>query len=100
MGVRTVSSEPVRLRPADPHGVAPLFLECVKAIAPEAALDTLDPELRLRDQFTFDSVDFLDLALALEKALGIRIPEEDYPHLSTLHGAVAYLSAMIEARRS
>jgi len=79
----------------EPQRIEAIFLARLKAIAPEASLDTMQPELRLRDQCTFDSVDFLDLAMALEKELGIAIPEEDYPHLSTLKGAVAYLSGRI-----
>lgn len=62
-------------------------------IAPEADIRTLDPAASFRDQFEIDSVDFLNLVLALEKKLGTRIPEIDYPKLSSLSGCVAYLTA-------
>ncbi len=79
----------------NPERIEAIFLARLKAIAPEVSLETLQSEVRLRDQCTFDSVDFLDLAMALEKELGIAIPEGDYPHLSTLKGAVAYLTGRI-----
>jgi acyl carrier protein len=60
-------------------------------IAPEADLDYLDPHVSYRDQFAFDSVDYLQFVLALEEALHLTIPEADYPQLSTLHSCVVYL---------
>lgn len=60
-------------------------------IAPETDLSVLDPASRFRDQFDFDSVDFLNLALALQEDLGIAIPENEYPRLATLDSCVAYL---------
>ena len=61
-------------------------------IAPEADLTQLDPHVSYREQFAFDSVDYLQLVLALEQALQLTIAEADYPQLSTLHGCVAYLT--------
>jgi len=60
-------------------------------IAPEAKLELLDPEIRFRDQFEFDSIDCLHLISALEKEFGIHIPEMDYPQLATLSGCLSYL---------
>ena len=68
-------------------------------IAPEADLQSIDTALRFRDQFDFDSVDFLNLALGLQEDLGIRIPEGDYPKLATLDGCVAYLQQRASDRR-
>lgn len=48
-------------------------------------------ELRYRDQFEFDSMDFLHFVVALHKLTGVEIPESDYPRLETLASAVAYL---------
>ena len=64
-------------------------------IAPEAEPDTLKPDVAFRDQFEFDSVDFLNFAIALEKDLGIKIPELDFPKLSSLNGCVKYLSTLL-----
>jgi acyl carrier protein len=60
-------------------------------VAPEVELENLDPAKSFRDQFEFDSIDFVDLMLRLEKRLGITIPQSDYPKLSSLNGALRYL---------
>ena len=60
-------------------------------IAPEADLSTLKPDVSLRDQLDIDSMDFLNVIIALHQALGVEIPESDYAQLATLDGAVAYL---------
>lgn len=66
-------------------------LALIQQIAPEADLDSLDPAARFRDQFDFDSVDFVNFAAALQEKLNATIPEQDYPQLATLKSAVAYL---------
>ncbi len=60
-------------------------------IAPEADPAALAPAEPLRDQLDLDSFDFLNLVVALHRALGVDIPEADYARLATLDGAVAYL---------
>lgn len=67
------------------------ILAVLKDVAPEADLDRLDPRHSFRDQFDLDSVDYLNFVMALEAAFAIRIPDADYPKLSTLAGCVAYL---------
>jgi acyl carrier protein len=69
-------------------------------IAPEVDFQSIDPLLRFRDQFDFDSVDFLNLALGLQEDLSIRIPENDYPKLASLDSCVAYLQAAVEQERA
>jgi len=44
-------------------------------------------------------MDFLNFVLALHDRLRLDIPEADYPSLSTLDGAVAYLAAKLDASR-
>ena len=60
-------------------------------VAPELEGEEVDPNEPFREQFEFDSMDFLNLVIGLNKATGIEIPEEDYPQLETLSGCVAYL---------
>jgi acyl carrier protein len=69
-----------------------LILRIIGQIAPEAELGHLLPGKRFRDQFGFDSVDFLNFALALQEELKIHIPEEDFPALATLDGCISYLT--------
>jgi acyl carrier protein len=72
-----------------PHDRA--ILEALGEAAPDVDTTALDPEKNFRDQFDFDSVDFLAFALALEKRFDRKIPELDYPKLSSLAGCRAYL---------
>jgi acyl carrier protein len=61
------------------------------AIAPDIEGEPIDPGVRYRDQFEFDSMDFLRFVLELHRVTGVEIPEADYPRLETLDGGVAYL---------
>ena len=66
-------------------------LRVLGRIAPEADLASLAPNVEFRDQLDIDSFDFLNFVIGLHEALGVDIPEADYPRLATLEGAVAYL---------
>lgn len=68
-------------------------LELIGKIAPEADIAHLDPADRFRNQFDFDSVDFMNFAVALQSQLKVEISESDYPQLATLNGCIAYLMA-------
>ena len=72
-----------------------IAIRIVGRIAPEAPLDKIEPNRRFRDQFEFDSVDFLTFVTELQKELNIRIPEMDYPNLASLKGCVDYLQSVI-----
>jgi len=75
-------------------------LEVLREIAPEAAEIKLKRDVSFRDQFDFDSVDFLSFVLALQKKLGVEISELDFPEFSSLEGCVSYLSAHSRRDRS
>jgi len=61
-----------------------IFVEALGSIAPEADLASLDPNAELRDELEIDSIDVLNLAIALHDATGIDIPERDSTELATL----------------
>lgn len=67
-------------------------------VAPESAGIELKPNVNFRDQFDFDSVDFLNFTLALGRELDVDIPELDYPKLSNLDGCLTYLKGNISGR--
>jgi acyl carrier protein len=75
-----------------------LVLREIKKVAPEAELDGLDPAADLRDQIDLDSMDVLNVMIAIHESTGVEIPEADYPQLATLDAAVAYLRARIKDR--
>ncbi len=63
-------------------------LRILGEIAPEADLTRFKPDVSFRDQLDIDSMDFLNFVIALDEELDVRIPESDYPKLSTLEGCV------------
>jgi acyl carrier protein len=67
-------------------------LRVLAEIAPEADAAGIDPDASLRDQLDLDSMDVLNVMIALHEALHVDIPETDYPKLASLRGAVAYLA--------
>lgn len=54
-------------------------LEELTAIAPELQGKQIDPDVNFRVQFEFDSVDYLNFAIALSNKLVIDIPVIYYP---------------------
>lgn len=64
-------------------------------IAPEADPASIDGDAPLRDELDIDSMDFLNFVIALHEQLKIDIPEIDYPKLSSINGAVAYLAGRV-----
>lgn len=62
-------------------------------VAPEADLASLKPDVAFREQLDLDSMDLLNFVVGLHGALGVEIPEADYPKLTTLDACVGYLDA-------
>lgn len=69
------------------------ILALIVAIAPDIDPATVDPNVELRAQFDFDSMDFLNFAVALHKTFSIDIPERDYRQLASVAQCAAYLRA-------
>ena len=63
-----------------------VLLDALTSVAPE-----IDPARDLREQLDLDSMDFLNMMIALHERLGVDIPEADYPQLASLDAAVRYL---------
>lgn len=74
-----------------------LVLKVLDEIAPEADTANIEPDVTFHDQFDIDSMDFVNLVTALDKALRIDIPEEDFYQLATLNGCIAYLTPRLRA---
>lgn len=70
-----------------------VVLRVLGDIAPEADLASLRPDLPLREQLDLDSMDILNFVVGLHAALGVEIPEADYPKLATLDACVEYLAS-------
>jgi acyl carrier protein len=68
-------------------------LRLLGAIAPEADLAGIKPDVAFRDQLDLDSMDILNFVIAMHKEFKVEIPEADYNKLATLNGCAAYLEA-------
>jgi acyl carrier protein len=74
------------------------MLESLASVAPEADPSSIRPDTDLREELDIDSMDFLRYVTALHRALGVDVPEADYPKLFTLQGGEAYLAAALAVR--
>jgi len=83
-----------------PEEIKKTILDTLTRIAPEIDAESIETNTTFRDQLDLDSMDFLNFVLALHDRLGIDIPEADYPRLSTLDGAIAYLAAKLDGQAS
>ena len=72
-------------------------IEALGDIAPETDPGAIDPAADVRDALDIDSMDFLNVMIALHKRLGVNVPEADYPKLLTVAGATDYLAARLGA---
>jgi acyl carrier protein len=77
--------------------VSALVTRCLYEVAPEIEGEKIEPDQSLADQFELDSMDLLNLVIAIHKATGLEIPEADMAHFSTLSGSVAYLQERLPA---
>ncbi len=70
-----------------------LLSSVLHQVAPDADLDDVGPDETLQEALDLDSIDFLNLVVGLSESIGVDIPERDYPELSSVEGAIAYLSS-------
>jgi acyl carrier protein len=68
-----------------------IVLDIISDIAPDEDLTAVKAEVRLRDQLSLDSMDFLDIVMELRKKHGIEVPEADYVQLASLESCADYL---------
>jgi len=73
------------------HEIRTLAAEVMAGIAPEADLASVGNEEDLREALDLDSMDFLNLVIALGERTGRKIPEADTRRLFTLRGLIDYL---------
>jgi acyl carrier protein len=69
-----------------------LVRSVLSEVAPDADVGSLGVDDDIRDTLDLDSVDFLNVMVAIHQRTGIEVPERDYGKLATLEAAVTYLS--------
>jgi acyl carrier protein len=70
----------------------------IKSVAPELEEGELKADRPLRDQIDLDSMDWLNVLVALHEKLHVDIPEADYGKLVTLNDLVGYLREKLAQR--
>ncbi len=59
--------------------------------------ESLSPEANLLDDLGADSLDVVELVMALEEAFGIEVPDDDVENIRTIGDIVQYIEARAEA---
>mgnify|MGYP001270358582 CR=1 FL=1 len=83
--------------PLDQDQVRARMLEILKTLAPEMDVAELVADAPLRKQIDLDSMDWLNVLVAIHERLGVNIPETDYGKLATLDSSVVYLAEKLSA---
>ena len=60
-------------------------------VAPDVGAENVAPDADFHDELGLDSMDALNLAIALHETTGIDIPEVDAPRIRSIAATVAYL---------
>ncbi len=69
-----------------------VILEELINVAPDLDPEDIGDEDHLMDDLGIDSLDFVNLLSALQKRLGIALPEIDYPRLTSIAALTKYLA--------
>ncbi|HET6358063.1 acyl carrier protein [Streptomyces sp.] len=67
--------------------------ESIAHVIPDADFAALGQDDTFRDALEMDSLDFLSFVENLSARTGVRIDDEDTPHLTTLSGSADFLVA-------
>lgn len=67
-------------------------LASLAEVAPDADLASLDPDADMRRELDLDSMDVLNLVIALHKATGVEVRESEYRRVATLSSCVELLA--------
>ncbi len=74
-----------------------IFEKLKKIIAEQLNIDEdiITPESSFKDDLGADSLDIVELVMAVEEEFDIEFPDEDAENISTVSDAVEYISSMI-----
>jgi acyl carrier protein len=76
----------------DLHSLKDLVCKLISDIAPEADMQSLDPNEELREELDLDSMDFMNLLDAIAKETGVNVPESDYTKVNSLQSLTEYIA--------
>jgi len=79
----------------DSHAIKALIIEELGNIAPEIEASEVPDNEDLREALELDSMDFLNLVIAVSKRTHVAIPEADYQQVLTLDGMTRYIQNLL-----
>ncbi|PKG99528.1 acyl carrier protein [Paraglaciecola sp. MB-3u-78] len=74
------------------HSLKDLVCKLILDIAPEADMQSLDPNEELREELDLDSMDFMNLLDSIAKETGVNVPESDYAKVNSLQSLTEYIA--------
>jgi acyl carrier protein len=80
----------VSLQPAD---LERAVRRAIADVAPDVDADAIGADADFHDDLGLDSMDSLNLAIALHETTGVDIPERDYAQITSVATCVAYLQS-------
>ncbi|MBD3791331.1 MAG: acyl carrier protein [Campylobacterales bacterium] len=75
-----------------------IIIREILEIAPEMSEGDIDSDAHIQRSLEIDSFDFLRILTALNKAIGVEVPEADYGKVDTLNHMVDYFVRHLEKR--
>lgn len=79
----------------DKAQISAAVVKAITTVAPDIGPEEIEPGTDLRAELDLDSMDFLNIVVALHEALQVEIPEADYPQLTSLGAFTDYLSGKL-----
>lgn len=68
----------------------------IKEHVPSTSTDNIHEGSHINDDLGMDSIDSVELVMALEGAFGIKIPDEDAHKITTVKSVVDYIMVQLE----
>ena len=73
-----------------------IITEQILEIAPEINEEDIDPNAHIQRSLEIDSFDFLRILTALNKEIGVEVPEADYSKVDTLDHMTDYFAQRLQ----
>jgi acyl carrier protein len=85
------------LPPTSPDDLDALVRSALVEVAPDLDLAAIGPQADFRYDLGLDSMDILNLAIAVHELTGVDVPERDYPRMTSIERCVAYLGSRMDS---
>lgn len=76
--------------------IAGMIKAAIVDIAPDADPEAIAVEDDMREELDLDSMDFLNIIIAVAKKTGVDIPASDYARVLTLEDMCEYIAARLK----